>query len=284
MRDDLRVHARRTWDVVIPVKGGPGAKSRLGAGPDLALAMAQDCVSAALGAARTGQVVVVTGDAETGAALGRLQGRGRRARVVRQGVDRPGLSAAIEAGSGVLGERCVVLLGDLPALRPGDLDAALEALTRPVDRDGAAFVPDAAGDGTVLLAARDRAHLVPRFGPASAAAHVGAGATPVVLVNPRLRADVDTPADLLAALDLGIGRHSHARVGSVQATVFSFDPDTRQGEVVLDDGTALPLDEAALLGSGLRHLRVGQRVTCAVGQGADRVIAVRINGIGDPLP
>lgn len=46
----------------------------------------------------------------------------------------------------------------------------------------------------------------------------------------------------------------------MQATVRSFDPVTRSGTVLLDDGVELPYDAAAFDAGGLRLLRVGQRV------------------------
>ena len=46
----------------------------------------------------------------------------------------------------------------------------------------------------------------------------------------------------------------------MQATVRAFDPVTHDGSVLLDDGLELPYTAEALTDSGLRHLRVGQRV------------------------
>lgn len=46
----------------------------------------------------------------------------------------------------------------------------------------------------------------------------------------------------------------------MQATVKTFDPESRSGEVYLDDGTELPFDANAFDAGGLRHLRLGQRV------------------------
>ena len=45
-----------------------------------------------------------------------------------------------------------------------------------------------------------------------------------------------------------------------QATVWSFDETTKQGELVFDDGTRLPFDAEAFAASGLRLLHPGQRV------------------------
>jgi 2-phospho-L-lactate guanylyltransferase len=66
------------------------------------------------------------------------------------------------------------------------------------------FVADAAGTGTTLLTAAG-VPLDPRFGRDSAAAHAGAGAVPLDGGWPGLRRDVDTPADLAAAVRLGVG-------------------------------------------------------------------------------
>ncbi|MGO4756581.1 hypothetical protein AB4212_49635 [Streptomyces sp. 2MCAF27] len=46
----------------------------------------------------------------------------------------------------------------------------------------------------------------------------------------------------------------------MQATAYTYDPETRAGSVLLDDGTPLPFDAAAFDAGGLRLLRPGQRV------------------------
>jgi 2-phospho-L-lactate guanylyltransferase len=46
----------------------------------------------------------------------------------------------------------------------------------------------------------------------------------------------------------------------VQATLRSFDPVSRSGDVLLDDGNVKTFDAAAFDPSGLRLLRIGQRV------------------------
>lgn len=46
----------------------------------------------------------------------------------------------------------------------------------------------------------------------------------------------------------------------MQATVSSFDPETRTGAVLLDDGVEVPFPADAIADSGLRLLRSGQRV------------------------
>ncbi|WP_433452801.1 hypothetical protein ACQPXS_32110 [Streptomyces sp. CA-142005] len=46
----------------------------------------------------------------------------------------------------------------------------------------------------------------------------------------------------------------------MQATAYTFDPETRSGQVLLDDGTPVPFDTAAFTAGGLLLLRPGQRV------------------------
>ncbi|MET9113969.1 hypothetical protein ABZX38_07165 [Streptomyces longwoodensis] len=46
----------------------------------------------------------------------------------------------------------------------------------------------------------------------------------------------------------------------MQATAYTYDPATRSGQVLLDDGTPVPFDAAAFDAGGLRLLRPGQRV------------------------
>jgi len=56
----------------------------------------------------------------------------------------------------------------------------------------------------------------------------------------------------------------------MQATVATFDPATRAGTVLLDDGTRVEFSGAAFAASGLRLLRPGQRVRLA--HGADGAV------------
>lgn len=53
----------------------------------------------------------------------------------------------------------------------------------------------------------------------------------------------------------------------MQATVATYDDETRSGSVFLDDGTRLEFDASALEGTGLRLLRPGQRVRLEGGPG-----------------
>lgn len=115
---------------------------------------------------------------------------------------RAGLNAAFEAGATVLrgdGAGLVVAcMADLPALTAESVRRLLRRCSGP----GRWFVPDAAGSGTTLLAARDLL-LDPRFGPSSARQHAASGAL-AVEADPDLRTDVDAPADLAAAARVGL--------------------------------------------------------------------------------
>ncbi len=70
----------------------------------------------------------------------------------------------------------------------------------------------------------------------------------------------------------------------MQATSYTYDPATRCGSVLLDDGTPLPFDAAAFDAGGLRLLRVGQRVRIrTAGEGAERrVVFVTLQTFDDP--
>jgi cold shock CspA family protein len=66
----------------------------------------------------------------------------------------------------------------------------------------------------------------------------------------------------------------------VQATVRTYDAQTRSGSVLLDDGTELGFDAAAFEAGGLRLLRFGQRVNIAVS--GERITAITLGTF--PLP
>jgi len=68
----------------------------------------------------------------------------------------------------------------------------------------------------------------------------------------------------------------------VQATVRSFDPHSRTGDVLLDNGQVLTFPARAFDASGLRLLRLGQRVRLRVdANGA--VTFLTIATLPDPL-
>ncbi len=194
--------------LLVPVKPPARAKSRLrGAWPgvpheELVAALVADTLAAAADCAAVAELVVVGGPVDfAGVRVVSEPGSGGLNGALRH---------AVATGVAGIGDHrrvpvnLAVLLGDLPALDPLELAAALAAATT------RAFVADAAGTGTTLLAAPAGADLDPRFGPGSAAAHRASGAAPLAGAWPTLRRDVDTAADLAAAADLGLGRRTAA--------------------------------------------------------------------------
>lgn len=61
----------------------------------------------------------------------------------------------------------------------------------------------------------------------------------------------------------------------MQATAYTYDPQTRSGSVLLDDGTPVTFDTAAFDAGGLRLLRPGQRVRIeTTGEAEDRRVTL----------
>jgi 2-phospho-L-lactate/phosphoenolpyruvate guanylyltransferase len=195
--------------VIVPVKAAAYAKSRLSplgdrARRELVAAFAADTVTAVLRSPRVGAVLVVTDDHVLASGL-----RDLGAQVVPDGaaddLNASLAQAAAEAHRRWPELRTAALCADLPALDTHQLTAALEVASR----HAAAFVADAAGDGTTMLAAASRQDFLPRFGPRSREAHLADGAHEIDEIDvPTLRRDVDTPADLADAVALGVGRRT----------------------------------------------------------------------------
>lgn len=210
------------WTLIVPFKGGSGAKSRLGQneaglsfwGADprrrLALAFLADTVAAVRAVPEVTGLIVVSSDPAVRSALpGTVC------------LDDPGkgLNAAIEAGLSLARSRnphgaVAAMTGDLPALTARDLALALVlAGGHPL-----ALVPDRECSGSTLISARPGVEISPRFGSGSRRAHVLAGHA--VLPIPRtstLRSDVDTPEDLGRALRAGVGEHTRAALRLIGA-------------------------------------------------------------------
>jgi cold shock CspA family protein len=65
----------------------------------------------------------------------------------------------------------------------------------------------------------------------------------------------------------------------MQGTIATYDPRTHAGTLLLDDGSELAFPAEAFERSGLRLLRLGQRVT--IDRAADgTVLTVMLPGIG----
>ncbi len=275
------------WAVVVAVKQLSAAKTRLtlppSVRPSIVLAMLRDTLAAAavVGGDR---LLVVTDDPRAAAAAA------QHGALVRGGEPAGGLNAAVTFGVAAAqrlwgNPRVASLAGDLPALRPAELAAALDAALGH-DR---AFVADADDEGTTLLCGTD--DLRASYGPSSAARHCAQGAHRLTGSWPGLRRDVDTVAGLESARRLGVGPHTAAALRAalpyllpMQGTVSAFDASTSTGSVLLDDGRVIAFAAAAFRASGLRTLRPGQRVRLrTAGESASPVIeAVTIASLTFP--
>lgn len=201
------------WSVIIPVKTTQAAKTRLELPgtdrPQLALAIALDTIAAAARAEAAGEVLVVTSDADVQAGVDQIDGA--------SWISDPGMGLNGAARAGL--ERAthdarVAMLGDLPALRPTDLDRALLAASS----EERSFVPDVEETGTVFVAWRNPATFEPHFGSGSAVKHADAGhALLPVPATSTLRRDVDTVEQLDAAYELGVGPRTAALLNAARA-------------------------------------------------------------------
>lgn len=203
--------------VLLPVKPPQRGKSRLVGIAEtyraaLARAFALDTAEACLATSAVGAVLAVTDDVRFSFELGELG-----CDAIPDGASGDLNGTLVQAAAEVVrrwpGLVPVALCGDLPALRPADLDAALGAVaTR--GPGVASYVVDAAGTGTTLYtAAYER--FAPAFGADSARRHRASGAVAVPGELPSLRQDVDTVADLRRAVELGLGPRT--RLAALQA-------------------------------------------------------------------
>ena len=258
---------------VVALKASALAKSRLDTLPDplrrrLAWTMAVDTLTALTQAVE--RVVVVSRQPALSA---RLRAAGLDVDVLAES-GTGSLNVALRQGAAALAEAgyatVVACVGDLPALRPDAVRAALAA-SRSYPRS---FVADATGVGTTMLISHLSSSdgLDPHFGGRSAAAHRASGA--VALVGDDLltaRRDVDTEVDLSDALRLGVGSltgalvdRSAGRLGRyavITATGWLAEDQTPQA--VTGSGYRVALPPAALSG-GLRHVRLGQRLHAVI--------------------
>ena len=183
--------------IVIVARDPRGAKRRLRSalGPKdrerLSRAMLADVLDACRGAGA--EVLVVTESAgvarmarTSGARVHRTEARGTRA------CARIGVGVAVARGA----DAVLVLPGDLPLLRAGDVRRLLAAGAR----DGVVVAADRHRRGTNALLLRPPGAIAPRFGRASFTAHVAAARRQDLRVRtPRITGlglDIDTPDDL----------------------------------------------------------------------------------------
>ena len=181
--------AQALWTVIIPVKPAAIGKSRLGLGPEVARAIALDTVAAVVACDAVDRVIIVTSDAAF---------RAPGAEVLLETAP-SGIDSAVAAGAALAGTTAprAAVLGDLPALDPVELAAALAGAAR----HARSFVADHEGTGTTLVTAAPGETLLTAFGGGSAAKHRALGLIELeVPAESSVRFDVDTPEQLALAL------------------------------------------------------------------------------------
>jgi len=187
---------------LVPAKPLPLAKTRLGTmlsdadRAAVAYAMFADVVGALTAATTLDRVLVVTADDRL-AAHARSAGAG----VVDEGAPR-GLNGAVALGTRRAVDQgattVLVVLSDIPLLRPADVDELLARLRRP----GVTLVPSKEGTGTNAIVRSPGAVVPTCFGGRSFERHIRAAERHHVACdiwrNARIGFDVDVPADLAA--------------------------------------------------------------------------------------
>ena len=261
---------------VIALKPIEHAKSRL-AVPDplrrrVAWTMALDTLSALCRALP--HVLVVS---DQPALEARLRHAGIAAEVISES-GHIGMNSALSRGALALHAQgfssVVACVGDLPALRPESVLQIVDA-SRSHPRS---FVADASGVGTTMLVAHD-VELAPQFQGRSAAAHYASGAVSLsaeAIGSPiaDARRDVDTEADLAAAIGLGVGPATSALIDHGKGRLGRYELITAtqwrnaDGELLAVTATgrriALP---ATAFRDELRYTRLGQRLHAAEADG-----------------
>ena len=200
-----------TWTVVIPVKAPAAGKTRLSpavaddARAELARAFALDTIAATRAASSVDRVIVVGDDPDLADGAEYLAEPGADGdSTVERGL-LPAIRRGIAHARSDETVAVAVLLGDLPGLRPEELDRALGAAAR----HPLAFVRDADGTGTTLATAGAGVAFDPRFGPGSAERHAAAGFVELAASDaPGLTRDVDTVDGLETVLHHGVGDHT----------------------------------------------------------------------------
>ncbi len=185
---------------IVPLKPKVTAKSRLGFDQAtravLATAMANDLLASCQTALGIDDVIVA-GTAPANLSVTDFPD-------LKQGLN-PALVDVLNALSPQ--DQVIILLGDLPCVRPEDIDLALE-LARARSRSPhqtASMICDAVGTGTTTLIGT-AGTLIPRFGPHSRALHREQGYVELKEGELwRLRRDVDSISDLADAVRIGTG-------------------------------------------------------------------------------
>lgn len=206
---------RQDVGLIIAVKRLAAAKTRLapllsaGTREEVVLAMLIDTITAALASPGVQSVTVVTPDPVAARAVTDL-GAAVVTDPTPAGHPDP-LNNAIAAAASIVGQdvtNIAVLQGDLPALRTAELTEAIGS----AHAHARSFIADRHRTGTAALFAFGTP-LDPRFGTGSARRHADSGAAELTGAWPGLRCDIDTPDDLSAALQLGVGPATTRAVG-----------------------------------------------------------------------
>lgn len=201
-----------SWTLVIPFKGSPGSKSRLGAGgvsPDMRQRLAEAFLLDALHAARACQevsrLIVSTPDGDVAQTVAQT---GCEVWVEPAGLG--GLNASV---SWALNEAnqprtaCAVMASDVPFVTSSEISQALQ-LGAKLERS---MVADREGTGTTMLLANHTKPFGPAFGENSRLLHSALGFEPLPIPQASgLRNDVDVFEHLHSPYTLGLGSHTSA--------------------------------------------------------------------------
>ena len=212
---------------VVPLKNLSQAKSRLAPllsdleRRNLVVAMFGDVLAALQQAKGLSEIFVVADGLAD-----RLGGVSLILEVENRGYDEA--VAAALADSRVAGaEAMLVLPGDLPMVRPGDIEAFIgkfgckESTTGKLVGPAVRIAPARDGDGTNALLLTPPGLMTSQFGPGSFARHRAAAealvSTVEIVAPPGLAFDIDTPQDLLdfCARDGDSGTHDFLRRSGV---------------------------------------------------------------------
>lgn len=206
---------------LVPAKAFSRAKQRLAPllepreRESLAEAMFRDTLAALARSPSVAEIFVVAADprvAELAAAL--------EASVIFAPRD-AGESAAVAFALAELGRRGVgavlILPGDLPLLRPEDIEEIFARVPRP---PCAVLAPSHDRLGTNALLLAPPSALAPRFGYGSFQRHLaqarGRGLEVVVVENQRIALDIDEPEDLLRLAAAAAGRATRRGLGALE--------------------------------------------------------------------
>lgn len=184
-----------SWVAIVPLKQGASQKSRLSQSLDsaqraaLTEALFTRVLSALSANAAISQVFVLSPVDPMRAGASWVQDEGR------------GLNEELTLVRTRFSDRnFLVVHADLPFLEAGDLTLLLSA----AETSGVAIAPDKFDLGTNALAMRTESSMDFKFGSDSLAKHRAAAPGAAIVKSRGLSHDIDTPADLRAALDAGL--------------------------------------------------------------------------------